>query len=68
MFRYKSNITDRPKNAQLSRADTDKKIDEVLVGDHSWLVGWLIGFNGISTSIGYLMPKPVYTYVRFVDT
>ena len=30
--------------------------------------GWLIGFNGISTSIGYLMPKPVYTYVRFVDT
>ena len=27
--------------------------------------GWLIGFNGISTSIGYLMPKPVYTYVRY---
>ena len=23
--------------------------------------GWLVGFNGISTSIGYLMPKPVYT-------
>ena len=32
------------------------------------LVGWLIGFNGISTFIGYLMPKPVYTYVRFADT
>ena len=30
-------------------------------------VGWL-GFNGISTSIGYLMPKPVYTYVRFANT
>ena len=29
---------------------------------------WLVGFNCISTSIGYLMPKPVYTYVRFVDT
>ena len=25
----------------------------------------LVGFNGISTSIGYLMPTPVYTYVRF---
>ena len=33
-----------------------------------WLVGWLVGFNGISTSIGYLMTKPVYTYVRFVNT
>ena len=31
----------------------------------SILVGWLIGFNGISTSISYLMPKPAYTYVRF---
>ena len=31
------------------------------------LVGWLIGFNGISTSIGYLMPKHIYTYVRFND-
>ena len=28
------------------------------------LVVWLVGFNGISTSIDYLMPKPVYTYVR----
>ena len=31
-----------------------------------WLVGWLVGFNGISTSIGYLMPKPVYTYYMYV--
>ena len=28
----------------------------------------LVGFNGISTSIGYFRPKPVYTYVRFVNT
>ena len=25
----------------------------------------LVGFNGISTSIGYLMPKPVYTYYMY---
>ena len=31
-------------------------------------VGWLVGFNGISISIGYLMPKPVCTNVRFVNT
>ena len=31
----------------------------VLMGD------WLVGFNGISTSIGYLMPKPVYTYYMY---
>ncbi len=37
-------------------------------GLDGWLVGWLIGFNGISTSIGYSMPKPVYTYVQFADT
>ena len=30
--------------------------------------GWLVGFNDISTSIGYLMPKPVYTYVQFINT
>ena len=34
------------------------------IGMSNYKVGWLIGFNGISTSIGYLMPKPVYTYVR----
>ena len=26
---------------------------------------WLVGFNGISTSIGYLMLKPVYTYYMY---
>ena len=23
-----------------------------------WLVGWLLGFYGISTVVGYLMPNP----------
>ena len=23
-----------------------------------WLVGWLVGFYGISTFVGYLMPNP----------
>ena len=34
--------------------------------DDGWLAGCLVGFIGISNSIGYLMPKPVYTYVWFV--
>ena len=25
---------------------------------HGWLVGWLFGFYGISTFVGYLTPKP----------
>ena len=29
-----------------------------------WLAtGWLFGFYGISTIVGYLMPNPVYTYI-----
>ena len=31
-----------------------------------WLVGWLVGFNGISTSIGYLMPESFYTYIIYM--
>ena len=27
------------------------------------LVGWLVGFYGLSTLIGYLIPNPVYTYI-----
>ena len=30
------------------------------------LVGWLVGFNGISTSISYLMPEPFYTYILYM--
>ena len=26
----------------------------------------LVGFYGISTIMGYLMPNPVYTYIRYV--
>ena len=26
----------------------------------SWLVGWLVGFYGISTFIGYIMPNPIF--------
>ena len=29
-------------------------------------VAWLVGFNGISTLVGYLMPNPVYTYIKFI--
>ena len=28
-----------------------------------WLVGWLVGFYGISTIVGYLMPNPLYRYI-----
>ena len=28
----------------------------------------LVGFYGISTIVGYLMPNPVYTYILFVNT
>ena len=28
------------------------------------LIGWLFGFYGISTFVGYLMPNPVDTYIR----
>ena len=27
-----------------------------------WLVGWLVGFYGISTLVGYLIPNALYTY------
>ena len=31
-----------------------------------WLIGWLVRFNGISTSIGYLMPEPFFTYIIYM--
>ena len=30
-----------------------------------WLVGWLVGFYGISTFVGSLMPNPFYTDNQF---
>ena len=26
---------------------------------YGWLVGWLVGFFGISTIVGYLTPNPI---------
>ena len=34
--------------------------------ENGWLVGWLVGFNGISTSIGYLILEPFYIYIRYI--
>ena len=30
------------------------------------LVGLLVGLNGVSTSMGYLMPEPFYTYIIYM--
>ena len=27
---------------------------------------WLVGFNGISTPVGYLIPKPVFKYTKYL--
>ena len=43
-----------------------EKTHELVINDDNKI--WLVRFNGISTSIGYLMPKPIYTYVLFVNT
>ena len=32
----------------------------------TWFVGWLVGFNGISTFVGYLMPNSIYMYIRSI--
>ena len=31
-----------------------------------WLVGWLVGFYPISTFVRYLMPNPVYAYIKYI--
>ena len=37
-----------------------------------WLVSWLVGFNGITTSKGYLIPEPflyiyyIYEYIYYI--
>ena len=30
------------------------------------LVGWLLGFNNILTIVGYVMPNPLYTYIKYI--
>ena len=32
-----------------------------------WLFGWLFGFYGVSTLVGYLMPNSVYMYIPFTN-
>ena len=27
--------------------------------------GWLIGFYGIATFVGYLVPNPIHTYIQY---
>ena len=29
----------------------------------SWLIGWLVGFYGISTHLSNIIPNPLYTYI-----
>ena len=29
------------------------------------MVGWLVGLDGISTLVGYLMPNPVCIYIKY---
>ena len=48
-----------------SYTEHDKKMRKELGVNTSWF-GWLVGFNGISTSIGYLMPEPFYTYIIYM--
>ena len=30
-------------------------------------VGWLVGFYGVSTFVGYLTPNSVYTYIHLTN-
>ena len=58
-------IADKPLIKQLSKFEKSQTVQyyncALLFCDIAKkLIGWLVGFNGISTSIGYLMPKPVY--------
>ena len=32
-----------------------------------FLVGWLFGFYGVSTFVGYLTPNSVYIYIPFTN-
>ena len=29
-----------------------------------WRIGWLVGFNGLSIVVAYLMPNSVFAYVK----
>ena len=33
---------------------------------HSYMIGWLVSFNSISTLVGYLVPNPVHIWFALV--
>ena len=47
----------------LSKCEKKKKRKKNI--QYKRLIGWLVGFYGISTLIGYLMPNTVYTYIEY---
>ena len=53
-------IMDKIKNA-FKKMITIQKIKRVMVG---WLVGF---FYDISTFVGYLMPNPVYVFIKYIS-
>ena len=40
------------------QTNKDERKDKKRVNHKNKLVGWLVGFYGISTSVGYLTPHP----------
>ena len=42
----------------LGKSGEQESLCGIAVNVLDWLVGWLVGFYGISTFIGYLMPNP----------
>ena len=43
-----------------------KKKKVSLTREKKWLVVWLVGFYDIAPLVGYLMPNPVYTYIKYM--
>ena len=53
-----------PITNEYSRYDPKSSDGEAPVPE-LWLVGWLVGFYGISTFVGYLTPNPFYSNNQF---
>ena len=47
-------------NIKSSAFDTVENLHGIVTND-----GWLVGFSGISTCVGYLMPNPFYANNQF---
>ena len=43
--------------------DFEMQMDHQFPARKTDLVGWLVGFYGISTFVGYLMPNPICLFV-----